>query len=76
MKPGSCTVPYYGIQFAIVDPATGKELLGNGVEGVLCIKDPWPAIARTVWGDHDRYLNVYMKPYPGKKQERIVIRID
>eukprot|EP01040_Poterioochromonas_malhamensis_P009138 gene9138-9910_t len=65
MKPGSCTVPYYGIQFAIVDPQTGKEVFGNGVEGVLCIKEPWPSIARTVYGDHDRYLNVYMKPYPG-----------
>lgn len=65
MKPGSCTLPYYGIQFAIVDPQTGKEIEGNGVEGVLCIKDPWPSIARTVYGDHDRYLTVYMKPYPG-----------
>ncbi len=41
-------------------------MFGNGVEGVLCIKEPWPSIARTVYGDHDRYLNVYMKPYPGK----------
>jgi acetyl-CoA synthetase len=66
MKPGSCTVPYYGIQFAILDPNTGKEIEGNDVEGVLCIKDSWPSIARTVYGDHDRYLTVYMKPYPGK----------
>lgn len=66
MKPGSCAVPYYGIEFAIVDPQSGKELEGNGVEGVLCIKHPWPSIARTVYGDHERFLNVYTKPYPGK----------
>jgi len=65
MKPGSCSFPCYGIEFAILDPTTGGELRGNDVEGVLCLKNPWPAIARTVHGDHDRYLNVYMKPYPG-----------
>lgn len=66
MKPGSCAVPYYGIEFAIVDPQSGRELLGNGVEGVLCVKHAWPSIARSVYGDHERYLNVYLKPYPGK----------
>lgn len=65
MKPGSCSFPCYGIEFAILNPATGAELSGNDVEGVLCLKKPWPGIARTVHGDHDRYLNVYMKPYPG-----------
>jgi acetyl-CoA synthetase len=35
------------------------------VEGVLCIKRPWPSAARTVYGDHDRYLSVYTRPYPG-----------
>ena len=44
MKPGSCAFPYFGIDFAIVDPVSGKEVLGNGVEGVLCIKQPWPAL--------------------------------
>jgi len=65
MKPGSCALPYFGIQFAIVDSATGVELEGGGVEGVLCIKGLWPSIARTVYGDHDRYLNVYTRPYKG-----------
>eukprot|EP00428_Durinskia_dybowskii_P061331 CAMPEP_0170369332 /NCGR_PEP_ID=MMETSP0117_2-20130122/7926_1 /TAXON_ID=400756 /ORGANISM="Durinskia baltica, Strain CSIRO CS-38" /LENGTH=661 /DNA_ID=CAMNT_0010624043 /DNA_START=14 /DNA_END=1999 /DNA_ORIENTATION=+ len=65
MKPGSCAFPYYGIEFAIVEPQSGKELEGNGVEGVLCIKKPWPSIARTVYGDHDRYRSVYTRPYPG-----------
>lgn len=64
-KPGSCALPYYGIEFAVVDATTGKELLGNEVEGVLCIKRPWPSMARTVYGDHDRYMNVYLRPYPG-----------
>eukprot|EP00605_Chrysophyceae_sp_TOSAG23-4_P000654 GSChrysophyteH1.ASY1.ANO1.736.1 assembled CDS len=65
MKPGSCALPYYGIEFAVVDSTTGKELEGNDVEGVLCIKRPWPSMARTVYGDHDRYMNVYLRPYPG-----------
>jgi acetyl-CoA synthetase len=65
MKPGSCTLPYFGIQFAIVNPQTGLELEGTNVEGVLCIKKEFPSIARTVYGDHERYLTVYMKPYPG-----------
>ena len=65
MKPGSCSLPFYGVDFAILDPQTGKEKFGNGVEGVLCMRDPWPGIARTVYGDHQRYLNVYMRPYPG-----------
>jgi len=63
MKPGSCALPYYGIQFCIVNPQTGEEQQGGGVEGVLCIKANWPSIARTVYGDHDRYLNVYTRPY-------------
>lgn len=65
MKPGSCAFPYYGIEFAVLDPQNGKELSGNNVEGVLCIKHPWPGMARTVFGDHDRYLNVYTRPYNG-----------
>jgi acetyl-CoA synthetase len=64
-KPGSCALPYYGIQFAVLDPTSGVELEGNNVEGVLCIKKPWPSIARTVYGDHDRFLSVYTRPYPG-----------
>jgi acetyl-CoA synthetase len=64
-KPGSATVPFFGIETAILDPVTGKLLEGNGVEGVLCIKRPWPSIARTVYQDHNRYLETYMKPYPG-----------
>lgn len=65
MKPGSCTLPYFGINIAVVDPATGQELVGNGVEGVCCVKQIFPSVARTIYGDHDRFLNVYTRPYPG-----------
>jgi len=65
MKAGRCSLPFYGIETVILDATTGQELVGNGVEGVLAIKQPWPGMARTCLGDHDRYLNVYMRPYPG-----------
>jgi len=64
-KPGSATFPFFGIELAILDAKSGAELLGNGVEGVLCVKQPWPGMARTVFGDHQRYLDVYMRPYAG-----------
>lgn len=64
-KPGSATVPFFGIEPAILDPVSGKELHGNNVEGVLALKTPWPSIARTIYQDHKRYLETYMKPYPG-----------
>jgi len=65
MKPGSCTLPFYGIDLAVLDPQTGKEIEGNDVEGIVAIKQPWPGMARSCLYDHNRYLNVYMKPYPG-----------
>eukprot|EP00560_Eucampia_antarctica_P003034 CAMPEP_0197830824 /NCGR_PEP_ID=MMETSP1437-20131217/7437_1 /TAXON_ID=49252 ORGANISM="Eucampia antarctica, Strain CCMP1452" /NCGR_SAMPLE_ID=MMETSP1437 /ASSEMBLY_ACC=CAM_ASM_001096 /LENGTH=652 /DNA_ID=CAMNT_0043433463 /DNA_START=65 /DNA_END=2023 /DNA_ORIENTATION=+ len=65
MKPGSCTLPTYGIDVVVLDPQTGKEIEGNGVEGIVAIKQSWPGITRSCLGDHQRYLNVYMKPYPG-----------
>ncbi|TDL27840.1 acetate--CoA ligase [Rickenella mellea] len=64
-KPGSATVPFFGIECAILDPTSGKELEGNDVEGVLAIKKPWPSVARSVYMDHNRYLDTYMRPYPG-----------
>ena len=65
MKPGSCALPTYGIDFAVLDPGSGRELEGNDVEGVLCIRRPWPSMARTVFGDHERFLTIYLRPYPG-----------
>ena len=64
-KPGSASLPFFGIEPAIVDPETGEELYGNGVEGVLVIKKPWPSMARTVWGDHKRYMDAYFNKYKG-----------
>ena len=75
MKPGSCTFPCYGIEFAILDPKTGVELAENDVEGVLCVKKPWPSITRTVYGDHDRYLNVYLRPYKGELSDNNYLSI-
>lgn len=65
MKPGACSQPFYGVELALLDSQTGKEIQGNNVEGVLAIKKPWPGMARTVYGDHERFLNTYMKPYGG-----------
>lgn len=64
-KPGSATFPFFGYELEIIDPTSGKILEGNDVEGVLACKKPWPSIARTVYKDHKRYLDTYMKPYPG-----------
>lgn len=63
-KPGFATLPLPGISPVLMDE-NGKEIEGNGVSGNLCIKHPWPGIARTVWGDHDRYLKTYMSAYKG-----------
>jgi len=63
--PTYATLPFIGIQPALVD-AEGKEIRGNQVSGRLCIKFPWPAIARTIWGDHDRYRDTYFKAFENK----------
>ena len=63
-KPGFATLPLPGIFPTLMDE-NGKEIQGNGVSGNLCIKHPWPGIARTVWGDHERYLKTYMSAYKG-----------
>jgi len=65
MKPGSCTLPFFGIDPVILDPQSGQELHGNDVEGVLAIRQPWPGMARTCLNDHSRYNTVYFQPYPG-----------
>ncbi|XP_022332508.2 acetyl-coenzyme A synthetase 2-like, mitochondrial isoform X1 [Crassostrea virginica] len=56
--------PFYGIAPALVDQ-NGKEVEGNDVKGALCIKSVWPGMARTIYGDHLRFLNTYYNPYPG-----------
>jgi acetyl-CoA synthetase len=64
-KPTYATLPFPGIQPALMDEA-GVELKGNLVEGRLCIKFPWPSIARTIWGDHQRYKDTYFSAYENK----------
>jgi acetyl-CoA synthetase len=64
-KPGSCTLPFFGVQPVILEPTTGAELNDTEADGVLCIKDSWPGQMRTVWGDHDRFISAYFSDYKG-----------
>ncbi|MDH5856622.1 acetate--CoA ligase [Lampropedia aestuarii] len=63
LKPGSASKPFFGVQPALVD-AEGKFIEGEG-EGNLVIVDSWPGQARTVFGDHQRFIDTYFKAYPG-----------
>ncbi|PJK12067.1 acetate--CoA ligase [Lysobacteraceae bacterium NML120232] len=63
LKPGSATLPLPGVQPMLVD-ANGNELAG-AVDGNLVIKDSWPGQMRTVYGDHQRFIDTYFKTYPG-----------
>ncbi|KEY70089.1 hypothetical protein S7711_09087 [Stachybotrys chartarum IBT 7711] len=64
-KPGSASLPFFGIEPAIIDPVSGEEIHGNDVEGVLAFKQAWPSITRTVWGAHKRYMDTYLNVYKG-----------
>jgi acetyl-CoA synthetase len=64
LKPGSATRPFFGIKPEIVD-ANGKVLEG-ACEGNLCLADSWPGQMRTVFGDHERFVQTYFSTYPGK----------
>ncbi|EDP72776.1 acetyl-coenzyme A synthetase [Flavobacteriales bacterium ALC-1] len=61
-KPTYATLPFIGVQPALMDE-NGKEIKGNQVEGRLCIKFPWPSMARTIWGNHQRYKETYFSAY-------------
>jgi len=86
-KPSLATLPLPGVQPILIDQE-GKELKGNGVEGILCIKYPWPGMIRTTYGDHKRCFETYFALYKGlyltgdgaKRDEegyyRIIGRID
>ena len=86
-KPSFATLPLPGVQPILVDNE-GKELKGNGVEGILCIKFPWPGMLRTLYGDHKRCYQTYFSTFKGlyltgdgaKRDEegyyRIIGRID
>lgn len=64
-KPTYASLPLPGIQPVLMDELR-NEIEGNQVTGSLCIKFPWPSIARTIWGDHQRYIDTYFKAFPGK----------
>lgn len=64
-KPGSASLPFFGIEPAIIDPVSGDEIHGNDVEGVLAFKQAWPSMARTVYGAHKRYMDTYLNVYKG-----------
>jgi acetyl-CoA synthetase len=64
LKAGSTTFPFFGVQPVLLDDQ-GKEINGNPSAGNLCIKAPWPGMMRTVYGDHDRFIETYFKLYPG-----------
>jgi acetyl-CoA synthetase len=63
LKPGSATLPFFGVDLALLDES-GAEIAGPGA-GYLVIKSSWPSQIRTVYGDHQRMIDTYFKPYPG-----------
>ena len=64
LKPAFATLPLPGVELMIVDEK-GNEVKGNDVEGNLCIKHPWPGMARSLYGDHERFRTTYFSTYPG-----------
>ena len=64
-KPTFATLPFPGIQPVLMDEE-GKEIKGNQVDGRLCIKFPWPSMARTIYGNHDRYRDTYFTAFENK----------
>ncbi len=64
-KPTYATLPFIGVQPALMDE-NGNEIHGNQVEGRLCIKFPWPSMARTIWGNHQRYRDTYFSAFENK----------
>ncbi|MFO1143611.1 MAG: acetate--CoA ligase [Amaricoccus sp.] len=64
-KPGSATLPFFGVQPVVLDPQSGAEITGRAADGVLAIKDSWPGQMRTVWQDHQRFVDTYFSQYKG-----------
>ena len=64
-KPGSCTLPFFGVEPAILEPTTGVEITTTEAEGVLCMKASWPGQMRSIYGDHDRFVATYFADYKG-----------
>ena len=64
-KPGSATLPFFGVVPEVLDAQSG-EVLEGPCEGVLCIRASWPGQMRTLWGDHARFEEAYFRQYPGR----------
>ncbi|KAI4875905.1 hypothetical protein NFI96_021479 [Prochilodus magdalenae] len=64
IRPAMAMRPFFGIQPALMGEK-GEMLTGNDVSGALCISKPWPGMARTIFGDHQRFVDAYFKPFPG-----------
>ena len=64
-KPGSATLPFFGVKPVVLDPATAAVQTAIETDGVLCIADSWPGQMRTLWGDHARFEEAYFSQYPG-----------
>ncbi len=64
-KPGSATLPVFGVKPVVLDPQSGVEIEETEAEGVLAIADSWPGQMRTIWGDHDRFEKTYFSDYKG-----------
>jgi acetyl-CoA synthetase len=64
LKPGSASQPFFGIKPVLMDTVIAQPLHGEA-EGALCIAESWPGQARTIWGDHARFVETYFRPYPG-----------
>lgn len=64
LKPGSATIPFFGVQPVLLTEE-GKEIEGNNKSGLLAMKAAWPGMMRTLYGDHERFIQTYMSMYPG-----------
>uniref|UniRef100_A0A8C2IKW9 Propionate--CoA ligase n=1 Tax=Cyprinus carpio TaxID=7962 RepID=A0A8C2IKW9_CYPCA len=65
IRPAMAMRPFFGIQPALLGEK-GQIITGNDVSGALCISKPWPGMARTIFGDHQRFVDAYFKPYQGQ----------
>ena len=63
-KPGSATLPFFGVK-PVLMTENGNEIKGNNVNGLLALKTSWPGQMRTIYGDHERFIDVYFSQFPG-----------
>ena len=64
-KPGSATLPFFGVKPVVLDPQSGEENVDVETDGVLAIADSWPGQMRTIYGDHERFEKTYFSDYKG-----------